>query len=97
MTVAVTPQAKPDGTWDFAVQIDNHSVNVTQDMVAVSSLTDSAGQEQKPTAWTGDPPGGHHRSGVLKFRPIASGPVRLTVRELGSVAERTFEWDDLAS
>ncbi len=97
MTVAVTPKANPDGTWDFTVQIDNHAVNIMEDMVAVSSVTDRTGQSLKPTAWTGDPPGGHHRSGILKFGAMAPGPVRLTIRELGGVAERTLSWDNLVS
>ncbi len=95
MTVAVTPKRNADGSWDFAVAIDNHSVNVTQDMVAVSSLTDAAGQIVAPKAWTGDPPGGHHRIGVLKFGIRPSPPVSLTIRELGGVPARTFTWDNL--
>lgn len=97
MTVAVTPKQNADGSWDFAVTIDNHVVNVTQDMVAVSSLTDTAGQIVKPQAWTGDPPGGHHRSGMLKFGPQSSSPASLTIRELGGVPARTFTWDNLGS
>lgn len=95
MTVAVTPERKPDGSWDFAVAIDNHAVNVTQDMVAVSSLTDAAGQVISPTAWTGDPPGGHHRRGTLKFGALSSTPITLTIRDLGGVPTRIFTWESL--
>ncbi len=97
MTVAVTPQRNADGSWDFSVVVDNHAVNVSQDMVAVSSLTDATGQVVTPQAWTGDPPGGHHRQGVLKFTGLTSLPVSLTIRDLGGVPARTFTWDNLTS
>jgi hypothetical protein len=68
-----------------------------QDMAAVSSLTDATGQIVSPKAWTGDPPGGHHRKGVLKFTALTSPPASLTIRDLGSVPARTFTWDNLSS
>lgn len=97
MTVAVTPKRNADGSWNFAVVIDNHAVNVTQDMVAVSSLTDVAGQVISPKSWTGDPPGGHHQKGTLTFDVLSSAPVTLTIRDLGNVPARTFTWDNLSS
>lgn len=97
MTVAVTPQLNADGSWDFSVAVDNHTVGVAQDMVAVSSLKDAAGQIIQPKAWTGDPPGGHHRKGVLKFGVLSSPPVSLSIRDLGGVHERTFTWNNLTS
>jgi hypothetical protein len=37
---------------------------------------------------------GHHREAVLVFPPIAQpGPVRILVRNVGGVAERTFLWE----
>lgn len=97
MTVAVTPKRNGDRTWDFTVAIDNHAVNVTQDMVAVSSLADANGQAVQPKAWTGDPPGGHHRKGVLKFGALPAGGATLTIRDLGNIPVRTFTWDNLSS
>ncbi len=97
MTVAVTPKRNTDGSWDFSVTVDNHAVSVTQDMVAVSSLVDGSGANVAPTSWTGDPPGGHHRKGVLQFSPFSTGSVSLTIRDLGSVTSRTFTWDNLPS
>ena len=95
MTVAVTPKRNTDGSWDFSVVIDNHAVDVAQDMVAVSSLTDANGQAISPQAWIGDPPGGHHRRGVLTFGAFSTGSMSLTIRDLGGVASRTFAWDSL--
>lgn len=97
MTVAVTPKKNDDGSWDFSVAIDNHAVSVTQDMVAVSTLTDAAGRHWPPQSWTGDPPGGHHRKGILKFNSLSSPPASLTIRDLGGVLERTFTWDGLST
>lgn len=97
MTVAVTPKQASDDLWEFGVQIDNHVQEVSQDMVAVSSLTTSSGTSLRPTAWDGDPPGGHHRHGTLKFSQLPAGTtgVTLTMNNLGGVAARTFTWDNL--
>jgi hypothetical protein len=59
----------------------------------VAALADSAGREYRAIAWEGDPPGGHHRKGILKFEPIkpAPGSVTLKIRRIGA-AERTFSW-----
>ena len=53
----------------------------------------SAGE--RPMAWEGDPPGGHHRKGVLVFKPLDPMPATITldVREVGGVADRTFTWN----
>lgn len=97
MTVAVTPKRQGAGQWQFDVAINNHSQNVTQDMVAVSSLTDQAGIVYRPTGWNGDPPEGHHRSGTLIFSSLPTNVTSftLTLRDLGGVAERTFRWSNL--
>jgi hypothetical protein len=44
--------------------------------------------------WTGDPPAGHHRSGVLEFPAIAKGAksIKLYIKNIAGVPERTFEW-----
>lgn len=49
----------------FEVRMNTHSVDLSQDMVAVSILKDDNGHEYRPQGWTGSPPGSHHRSGVL--------------------------------
>lgn len=94
--VLVTPQdlSKSADAWRFAVQFNTHVMPITQDMVAVSSLSDGKGAGEKATAWEGDPPGGHHRRGVLVFKPLKPTPATITlhIREVGGVADRTFTW-----
>ncbi len=97
MTVSVTPTRNADGSWEFAVVVDNHAVSVTQDMVAAATLIDASGGTVQPMSWTGDPPGGHHRKGTLTFGALSSPPVSVTIRDLGGVPERTFTWDNLTS
>ncbi len=93
--VSVTPVSLPDsGNWQFAVQFNTHVTPITQDIAAVSVLSDGKGHEEKPVAWQGDPPGGHHRKGVLLFKPMNPRPdsITLKIRQVGSVPERAFTW-----
>jgi len=94
---SVTPLdlSKTADAWRFAVQFNTHVTPISQDMVAVASLNGSKDVEERPTAWEGDPPGGHHRRGVLAFQPMNPAPstVTLHIRDVGGVADRAFTWD----
>lgn len=92
--VTVTPTLSDSESWQFAVQFNTHVAPLSQDIAAISVLTDDKGNEEKPLAWQGDPPGGHHRQGVLLFKPFNPRPdaVTLKIREVGSVPERAFTW-----
>ena len=78
----------------FDVRMSTHSVELSQDMVAVSLLKDSNGQEYRPENWKGSPAGGHHRSGTLEFSAIKGSPdsVTLVIKNIASVPERVFTW-----
>ena len=78
----------------FDVRMSTHSVELSQDMVAVSLLKDSNGQEYRPENWKGSPAGGHHRSGTLEFSAIKGNPdsVTLIIKNIASVPERVFTW-----
>ena len=78
----------------FDVRMGTHSVELKQDMVAVSLLKDSNGQVYRPENWEGSPPGGHHRSGSLEFSAIKGKPasVTLIIKNIANVPERVFTW-----
>jgi hypothetical protein len=78
----------------FDVRMSTHSVELGQDMVAVSLLKDSNGQVYRTENWKGSPPGGHHRSGTLEFPVIKGNPgsVTLIIKNIASVPERVFTW-----
>lgn len=81
-------------SWDFEVTLETHTRSLDQDMTGVARLIDSQGRGHAPLAWDGDPPGGHHRRGLLRFRPLADGSVTvdLEIVGVGDVATRRFRW-----
>ena len=80
--------------WRFEVVFDTHTVELNHDVAAIAVLIDAAGREQKPIAWEGDRPGGHHRKGMLMFKPLNPAPATLTLKlqQVGPVPERSFIW-----
>lgn len=96
VTVAVQPVDLSPGarSWDFDVSLNTHVSPLEQDLTKVSVLIDANGGRHAPLAWKGDPPGGHHRKGVLEFAPIGAGPayVELQIRDVGTPEARTFRW-----
>ncbi|MEE8431347.1 MAG: hypothetical protein V3S16_08865 [Candidatus Desulfatibia sp.] len=93
--VVVSPVQLASGrTAKFEVRMTTHSVELNQDIVAVSTLKDNNGHKYRPLRWTGSPPGGHHREGVLEFPAIEGNPntVTLFIRDIAGVPQRIFEW-----
>jgi len=80
----------------FEVRMDTHSVDLDAYRVdALSVLQVDNGEALEPLGWFKPGGGGHHVSGVLKFKgplPDGAGILRLTIRDIGSVPERVFEW-----
>ena len=97
VTVLVTPLNLPEGgeTLDFEVAFNTHSVDLSFDPAAISVLRDDQGREYAAIAWEGSEPGGHHRSGVLKFTVPENVPafVEVVIRGVAGVQERVFHWD----
>jgi hypothetical protein len=95
--VVVTPRPHTAAatTWDFDVALDTHTKPLTEDLAAASSLVDDQGRTIPAQSWSGDPPGGHHRKGVLQFLTPANNPAAFEVRVkgVGGVDVRTFRWD----
>ena len=96
VTVKVTPKdvAPGSSTWTFAVVLDTHSRDLSDDLVKDSALVDARGTRYAPIAWEGAPPGGHHREGVLRFKGLGPEPgaFELQIRRPGESAARVFRW-----
>ena len=95
VTVDVAPVQLASGkSVKFEVRMNTHSVPLEQDLTAVSTLKDDQGGNYQPVKWQGSPPGGHHRSGILEFPILKGNPktVKLIIKEVAGVPERTFEW-----
>jgi len=96
VTIKVTPKnVAPDAAaWVFAVVLDTHSRDLSDDLVKSSVLLDARGARHAPIAWEGAPPGGHHREGVLRFKALgpAPGAFELQIRRPGESAARVFRW-----
>ena len=91
--IIVRPVNLAANTWNFEVTLDTHSVELKDDLTKASTLVVD-GKEYKPASWEGDPAGGHHRTGILKFNALSSQPKSfiLKINEVGSVPERAFSW-----
>ena len=97
VTVKVTPKVlAPDApTWEFAVVLDTHSQDLSDDLTKTAVIVAPGGARSSPAAWDGAAPGGHHREGVLRFQPITPAPpaVELQIQRPGESAPRVFRWD----
>ena len=87
----LSPAAKE---WEFEIVLQTHSQDLSDDVKAVSTLIADGRATQAPTAWEGDPPGGHHRKGVLRFEPITPRPETIELRILRPTesSPRSFRW-----
>ncbi len=85
------PNVTPAGA-SFTVELSNHAIDLSDDMAGTATLSVD-GRVWVGTAWAGDPPGGHHRTGALTFAGSsqARGPVVLTVIAGGNPA--VFSWN----
>ena len=96
VTVAVTPADLAAGakTWDFSIVFDTHSQDLSDDIVQSAVLMDDRRNEFRALSWDGAGPGGHHRSGVLKFKPVEPQPqaLELRINRPGEGKPRTFRW-----
>lgn len=96
VVVRVTPArfAPEAATWDFQVVFETHTAQLAGDPAQFSVLLDPQGRTHAALRWDGDPPGGHHRKGVLRFKPVQPAPatVTLKMRGVGGVPERVFTW-----
>ncbi len=95
VTVSVTPlRLTPGFPASFDVTFETHSVELSFGVENIATLTDLRGVSYTPH-WEGSPPGGHHRTGTLRFTPDLSRPgsVILTLFDIAGVPQRTFTWE----
>jgi len=93
--VTVTPRTLAQNqAAEFDVSLNTHSVDLSQDLAAVSELRDDQGNSYAPSRWDGSPPGGHHRKGTLFFPALKASvhSVTLIIRDVAKVPERAFSW-----
>lgn len=89
VAIAVTPMnIGNNSTWRFEIILDTHSGELNQNLMEESGLTDNNGNEYKPIAWNGDPPGGHHRKGILEFSPTSGTRGSVTLK----IFNNSFQW-----
>ena len=95
VTVRVQPEEITAERWTFAVSLDTHTVELTDDIAKSALVRDGEGNEYSPIRWVGDPPGGHHRSGVLEFEAIVPQPssISLQLNGVGGGGTREFNWN----
>lgn len=79
---------------EFEVVMDTHTKPLDADLTKTAVLVDDSGRRYMPQSWQGDPPGGHHRKGVLRF-PAPNEQIKsfqLQIQNLGGVNKRVFQW-----
>ena len=93
VAVQATPRDLGGNAWEFDLAFNTHSGSLTDDPAKETVLI-ADGATHRPIGWQGDPPGGHHRKGVLRFKPISPRPqaVELKIQRPGESASRSFRW-----
>ncbi|OGT00354.1 MAG: hypothetical protein A3K04_11840 [Gallionellales bacterium RBG_16_56_9] len=95
VAVKVTPRNLQDPVWEFDVTFDTHSEELKDDLLKHAVLVAADGAQVAPVEWLGDPPGSHHRKGILRFnalRPVP-GTVELRINRPGEPKPRSFQWE----
>lgn len=94
VTVKATPGSLSGADWQFDVVFDTHVQELKDDLPRSAVLIAADGSPVAPLGWSGDPPGGHHRKGVLRFRALDPIPAVLELRISRSAepAPRAFKW-----
>lgn len=90
--VKITPTELDSSGAKFTIVLDTHSADLSLDLTTSSQL-DVGGTAWAVEGWSGDGPGGHHRTGQLQF--TANGPAQgtatLRISGLPEPVEVTWE------
>jgi hypothetical protein len=94
VAVQVTPRVVSGSSWEFEFSINTHSGDLSEDVEKAVVLVADGSTSYAPVAWEGDPPGGHHRKGVLRFNGISPQPqvIELKLQRPGEPSPRLFRW-----
>ena len=95
VTLEITPQVLSPGKQPiFSIVFDTHSVDLDFDIAAAALLTDANSASYGAAIWNGNPPGGHHRKGILTFTKILKDTADVATLTLSDIAERDwkFRW-----
>jgi len=94
VAVRVTPRTVTGPVWEFEVALDTHSRDLSDDLASSAALVVDGSAPAKPSGWQGDPPGGHHRKGVLRFDAPKPAPaaIELRIQRQGEPSPRPFRW-----
>lgn len=94
VAVKVTPRTLEGAVWEFEVAFDTHSQELDDDLMKSATLVAADGRPAAPLEWKGAPPGGHHRSGVLRFAAPKPAPARIELRihRAGEREPRIYRW-----
>jgi hypothetical protein len=94
VTVKITPRNLAAAIWEFDVVFDTHSQELTDDLEKTAVLVSDGRASHTPVKWQSDPPGGHHRKGLLQFKPVSPMPasIELQIKRNGEPAPRLFRW-----
>ena len=88
-----------EGTLEFEVSMETHSVELSMDLAQLATLETDTGLTLQALDWSGG--GGHHVTGVLRFRsatpegrPLLQDATLLilTLRDVDAPS-RLFQWD----
>lgn len=94
VTLKATPRSLSGTVWEFDLTFDTHTQNLGDDVAKSASLVADGDKTYSPVEWQGDPPGGHHRKGLLRLDPVSPMPkvIELRVQRPGEPAPRVFRW-----
>jgi hypothetical protein len=94
VTLNATPMALSGERWEFEIVLETHSGDLGDDLAKRTTLVADNGAASSPVDWRGDPPGGHHRKGVLAFNAVTPPPARLELKIIRAEepAPRVFRW-----
>lgn len=96
VAVVVIPQnlSADAATWDFKIVLETHRGDLSDDLLQSAVIIDGAARRYPPIAWDGASPGGHHREGLLRFKPISPRPqsIELQISRAGEDIPRSFRW-----